>query len=498
MHGQLFILALIFGLFAYEATLPPYPAPLPDPPHEGLTLAAIVLLPKLVLGLSFWLICRVVLARLHGPKGGRWLARLDRAGMLYRYGILASYGADLTSGLPLVIRHGLGMRQMVLVDDLMILALPLLMLIWGWWAYYPVERRLREAALMRQIDSGGPVYPIITRSQYLLSQLRHQIALLALPMLALLGWIQLVPRLVPADATVLGMGGQVLAVLGGLGAIFLTAPLIVRLIWDTEPLPPGELRDRLIAMCRQHGVRIRQVLLWRTFGSMINGAVIGITRHLRYILLTDALLDAMPRRRIEAVMAHELGHIRLRHIPWMLLVAIAMLAMVNVAAYQVSISLHHWAHATATVPAWLSWMRDPTLVQLGPLVAAVIGWIVIFGWVSRRFERQADTFAVCHLARTHPDPAVAASGRITAEAVDAMAGALQDVADLNFIPTHRRSWRHGSIHWRQQYLRSLTGTNQNDLAIDRVVRLIKIAGVAAVGLLIASYLWNVGMPPVGP
>ena len=351
---------------------------------------------------------------------------------------------------------------------------------------------------MRQVDRGGPVYPILTRGQYLLSQLRHQIALLLLPMLALLGWIQLVPMLVPPEAQWLGISAQALLIVAGVGAVFLAAPLVVRLVWDTAPLPAGELRDRLVAMCRRHGVYVRQVLLWRTFGSMINGAVIGITRWLRYILLTDALLDALPQRRIEAVMAHELGHIRRRHIPWMLLVAISALGLLNVAAYRVSLALWNWSHSLEALPTWMGWTRDEVLVQMGPIAAAVIAWIILFGWVSRRFERQADTFAVCHLSRTDADGRPAAGGCITEEAVEAMAGALQDVAELNHIPPTRRSWRHGSIRWRQQYLRTLVGRRIDSLPIDRLVLGIKLAGLGAMGALVLGYTTWSDMPPLLP
>jgi hypothetical protein len=53
-----------------------------------------------------------------------------------------------------------------------------------------------------------------------------------------------------------------------------------------------------------------------------------------------------------------------------------------------------------------------------------------------------------------------------------MAGALLSVASLNAINPARKSWRHGSIDWRAEYLRNLVGTRVDRCQIDRDVRAI--------------------------
>ena len=40
-----------------------------------------------------------------------------------------------------------------------------------------------------------------------------------------------------------------------------------------------------------------------------------MVRHVRYILLSDGLLDQLRPRAVEAVMAHEIAHVRRRD-PW--------------------------------------------------------------------------------------------------------------------------------------------------------------------------------------
>ena len=71
-----------------------------------------------------------------------------------------------------------------------------------------------------------------------------------------------------------------------------------------------------MALCRRVGMRYRDILLWRTQNNMGNAAVMGLVPQVRYILLSDLLLETMTESQIEAVFAHELGHIVHRHMAW--------------------------------------------------------------------------------------------------------------------------------------------------------------------------------------
>ncbi len=122
--------------------------------------------------------------------------------------------------------------------------------------------------------------------------------------------------------------------------------------------------------------------------------------------------------------------------------------------------------------------------------AIVVGlglWAVQFGWVSRRIERQADTFAARHMQSTMVREMNADDDqRFGDRGVYCMILALQRVADLNHISPTRRSWRHGSIAWRQQYLRGLIGRPLDAAPVDLQMRQVKLASVlmllAAVGV----------------
>ncbi|NBP51822.1 MAG: hypothetical protein EBU70_11745, partial [Actinobacteria bacterium] len=212
------------------------------------------------------------------------------------------------------------------------------------------------------------------------------------------------------------------------------------------------------------GVSLREIWVWPTDGLVANAAVVGFLPGFRVVMLSDCLLESMPRRQILAVMAHELGHVVRRHVAWMIVV----LAACYVAAGSVGVVVAEAALDLATLDlAALDLANEGGLLGL-LAVARDVGVLVLalwlFGYFSRRFERQADTFAVQLLS--------ARAGRedATPEAVDAMVGALGAVAFLNHVPRARRSWRHGSIIWRQEYLRSIAGRAHAELPIDRFVR----------------------------
>ena len=87
---------------------------------------------------------------------------------------------------------------------------------------------------------------------------------------------------------------------------------------------------------------------------------------------------------------------------------------------------------------------------------------------------------------------------ISKSAADVMADALGRVAALNHIPITKTrwwhmlsmsAWRHGTIAWRQNYLRSLPGQPTYGLAIDTQIIWIKLAGTGALVLLVVLH-WS--------
>lgn len=337
-----------------------------------------------------------------------------------------------------------------------------------WWIYYPVERRVRDALLIRSLDQGRSVFALPGRGTWVLAQMRLNVLFLLVPILLILATSEVIEA-----ATILfsehawaGWVGDVSTLLAAV-AIVIAAPLLTRVVLELEPMPDGPLRQDLLDVCRRHHVSVRELLVWKTHGSMINAAVMGVMGRLRYILMTDALLDAMTRQQIEAVVAHEVGHVRRHHMPWLLVSMLAAIAIV-VAVLLVAQGRPVAGSVAAELPT------------ASTTVALVVGGgvvLAVFGWISRRFERQADAFAVCHVDAKEGSP-----GPISASAAAVVCDALGRIALLSSVAPTRRSWRHGSIAWRQAYLQSIVGRPADGLAIDRQVRWIKVGVGVIVGL----------------
>ena len=82
--------------------------------------------------------------------------------------VLILYVGDLKWGMLASIRQHVG--DYVLVDELLVMLPSMLLIMFSWWAYYPIDRRLREVVLMRELDKSMPVRAIWTRGQFLLVQ----------------------------------------------------------------------------------------------------------------------------------------------------------------------------------------------------------------------------------------------------------------------------------------------------------------------------------------
>lgn len=373
-----------------------------------------------------------------------------------------------------------------MIDEVLAIGPSLLALVMIWSSQFEIDRRLHEAAIIHDLDMGRSIAPLPTRGRYVWDQVRHQLLIVLVPISLIATWTEgvdrvlevLAPRLEGLPEWAPGALGSALH-FAGIAGVIVFMPQVLRVMWDTVSLGPGELRERLESMCRAQGVGFRDILVWRTQQKLLNGAVVGVTPSMRYILLTDELLERLTPLQLEAVMAHEVAHARRHHLPWLMA---SMIVFVTLA----------WTGAQ-----WLTDRQWPSAdPQSGPAAlsaivsaAAALGLgVLMFGWISRRFEQQADAFAAQHLSGRVRASESRTDLPITPEAAQAMASALATVADLNHIPRERFSWRHGSIAQRMRTLARLPGTPSHRLPIDSTVRVMQICTIVGAGAIVALAL----------
>ncbi len=94
-----------------------------------------------------------------------------------------------------------------------------------------------------------------------------------------------------------------------LGLQIITPILIAPLFFHFEPLDDKDIRERIMKLTQQAGIKVVDVFRFdmskRTEGA--NAAVLGIGPTQR-IVVADTLLDTFPPEEAETILAHELGH----------------------------------------------------------------------------------------------------------------------------------------------------------------------------------------------
>ena len=372
--------------------------------------------------------------------------------------------------------------NLLVLDEALLLAPAIIILIATWWLMYPFEVRVHDARLIHALDEGFPVTPLPSRWSWVILQVRTHLLLLVVP-------IVLIAVSADIGRRVVGMlvpeASEWLVVLGALAGAFpmiLLSPWVTLRLLDTTPLPRGEVRTALEASCTSAGVRIRDVMLWRTGGTMFNGAVTGFIPHARWVLLSDGLLERLEREEVLAVMGHELAHVRKRHMLW-LAVSVVAAGVALIAALDPVVS----ALREMAVDAGGSFELISQRVQwidLGASSVVLVGSLLIFGWISRRFERQADAFAAVELSKE----VAGEMDVVQAFGAESMRSALESVTRLNGVPASRWSWRHGSIAGRQKALQQLVGTPLGAIPINRLVQVVNTVSLTV--LILGLIVWS--------
>lgn len=169
------------------------------------------------------------------------------------------------------------------------------------------------------------------------------------------------------------------------------------------PLPEGDLRQRLMELAGRTGFRARTILVMdgSRRSAHANAFFAGFGK-MRRIVLYDTLVEQLKPRELEAVLAHEIGHSRLGHIP-------RLLAMAG-AAMLAGFAALGWLAGQPWFLAGLGFPADPAPPTLAPLllmVALLSGLITwwtgpLFSILSRRYEYQADDFARRAVGKARP------------------------------------------------------------------------------------------------
>jgi STE24 endopeptidase len=402
--------------------------------------------------------------------------------------------------------------------ELLILAPFLTAMILSWACFYDAEQAaqaathpsspdhllsalLEEEAALR--STAGPTYG--GRWSYVLFKFRNTLVMVFVPLLLLVGQKELFrffPDLVREwGDLVAGLG--VLMVL----TVFASLPWVFRLVLNLKPLPDGPLRRRLLATAKRMDFRCSEIMLWNTRDSMANAMVVGILPWLRYVVFTDRLLEEFTEDEVEAVFGHEMGHVKHHHMAYyfaFLMASMMVLALMisfllggkQTEGPPTAVSTQAPVEA-APVPGDFMNLSSHEYLRQAPLMLLLLVYVfVVFGFVSRRCERQADIYGCRAVSCSRPDclmhdrdVVLASHGKgLCRTGVRIFIQALDKVALLNGIsrekPGYLQSWQHSTIARRVAFLQAMLTDATLEPRFQRRLLLVKCGLFVVLGMVL--------------
>jgi STE24 endopeptidase len=181
--------------------------------------------------------------------------------------------------------------------------------------------------------------------------------------------------------------------------LWLYPVLIAPLFNKFEPIMDEALKDRIVSLMEQAGLRVRGVFQMDAGkrSKHTNAYFTGIGRTKR-IVLFDTLLASHPEEEIISVLAHEAGHWKKKHI----LKQLVVLEILSLIGLYVVARLLNWPFMYQTFG-----FAEPVAYVGLFLVGILMGPLSYFARplgsaISRRFEREADAVALTLMETAKP------------------------------------------------------------------------------------------------
>lgn len=192
------------------------------------------------------------------------------------------------------------------------------------------------------------------------------------------------------------------AIIGYVGFILLSQNRGKLLGSRLHALTSGDLRDRIFDLAHRAGVKLQQVYVLPESSAQLSNA---FARSDNSVMITNSLIKNLSRREVDAVMAHEIGHLQAKH-PQRAGIAMTVAFVI--------------ANAVATFIYKITYSANAFPIILGAAIG--VAYLVTF-FRSRRNERIADAIGITLTG----DPEAFISG-------------LAKLSRLNLMPMHGGGW----------------------------------------------------------
>ncbi len=170
----------------------------------------------------------------------------------------------------------------------------------------------------------------------------------------------------------------------GNACAYLCFPYLIRLIFRGFELHDDRLDRSVRKLLAVTGMDITAETVYAMKGRTANAMVSGLFRKARYIFFTDMLLEKMDEEEILAIFAHEVAHIRHRHLFKMLMAGLLWICVIQAFWYLTDFNAYYDA------------LDESHKVWASGVTGGVNVWLVmicIMLPLSRRNEYEADATA---------------------------------------------------------------------------------------------------------
>ncbi len=214
-------------------------------------------------------------------------------------------------------------------------------------------------------------------------------------------------------------------------------PPMVRRLWGCTPFPDSPLLDHLQQFFKKQNFSAK-VYIWPLFeGRVLTAGVMGVLPGLRYVLVTPALLESLTTEELDAVMAHEIGHIKKKHLFLYLLIIAGFSVAAGFFLEPLTFFLlsRQYFYTLATIIGESPETLLAVLMAAITLLFMVLYFRFLFGFFIRNFERQADLHVFDAIGSSH-----------------SLISAFEKIAVISGNTRDHPSWHHFGIGQRVSYL----------------------------------------------
>jgi Zn-dependent protease with chaperone function len=203
-----------------------------------------------------------------------------------------------------------------------------------------------------------------------------------------------------------------------LACVAIFFPLILVKLWQCKPLKDEGLKSKLEALEEKTGITFSKIYVWNLGGSsFLNAAVMGMVKPFRFLLISKGILEHLTKDEICGVVAHEMGHVKHKHIISYFVITTAFVCIISYLLQMFDF--------------------DPKISAFLICLGMAVYIRIVFAYISRNFERQADLFGIEAMGTAEP-----------------LINSLEKIGFYSGNIRSSKSWHHGSIAERVDFLRN--------------------------------------------